>query len=198
MATRKRILDLFICILLAPIAAPAMLVCALMVRFSSPGPIIFRQTRIGKDHRPFEILKFRTMVDGAQFMGAGLYNVPNDPRYTKVGLFLRRFSLDELMQLINVARGDMSVVGPRPAMPEIVTQYKQEYDLILLVKPGLTGLSQVNGRNEISRRKRLELDAYYAQHYSVKLDLDILWRTFGVVLTGEGQDNSQSQEEVER
>lgn len=198
MATRKRTLDLLICILMSPFAVPIMLVCALAVRFSSPGPIIFRQTRMGKNYRPFEVLKFRTMVDGAQFLGAGLYNIPNDPRYTRVGLFLRRFSLDELPQLINVALGEMSIVGPRPAMPEIVTQYKDDYDTILLVKPGLTGLSQVNGRNQLSRRKRLELDAYYAQHSSVKLDLTILWRTGSVVMTGEGQVNSQSREEVER
>jgi lipopolysaccharide/colanic/teichoic acid biosynthesis glycosyltransferase len=198
MLMSKRVMDLLICLALAPIAAPLMFICALLVKFSSPGPVIFRQVRAGKGYTPFTVLKFRTMVDGAQFMGAGLYNVPNDPRYTKAGLLLRRFSLDELPQLINVVRGDMSVVGPRPTLPEIAAQYKLDYDVILLVKPGLTGLSQVSGRNGLPRRRRLELDAYYARHCSVRLDLEILWRTIGVILTGEGQMNSQSREEVER
>lgn len=196
--TIKRILDMMICVPLCLIALPLLAVCGVLIKLDSAGPVLFRQERLGRHRKPFRTLKLRTMVNNAEKLGAGLYAVKNDPRYTKVGLTLRRFSVDELPQVFNVLSGDMSLVGPRPLPASIVNEYPEQFEVILNVKPGITGLSQVNGRNKLPRSQRLQLDMFYAKHYSLRLDLQIMLRTFLVVLTGAGQVNYQGREDVEQ
>jgi lipopolysaccharide/colanic/teichoic acid biosynthesis glycosyltransferase len=193
----KRAFDVAIAVGMAPLAVPLVLAIGALARLETPGPVIFRQTRVGRRGAAFTIYKLRTMVDNAANIGAGLYSTANDPRYTRVGIFTRRWSLDELPQLYNVFVGDMSVVGPRPVLKSTVDEYQNEYDTILQVRPGLTGLSQVNGRNLLSRRDRLKLDMHYAREWSFAMDLRILCRSIVVVLTGDGQTNSQSRADVE-
>src|ERR1035437_3813578 len=193
----KRAFDVAIAVGMAPLAVPLVLAIGALARFETPGPVIFRQTRVGRRGAAFTIYKLRRMVDNAANIGAGPYSPANDPRYTRVGIFTRRWSLDELPQLYNVFVGDMSVVGPRPVLKSTVDEYQNEYDTILQVRPGLTGLSQVNGRNLLSRRDRLKLDMHYAREWSFAMDLRILCRSIVVVLTGDGQTNSQSRADVE-
>jgi lipopolysaccharide/colanic/teichoic acid biosynthesis glycosyltransferase len=178
--TGKRILDLA---LLAVGALPAVLVglaCGLLVRASSPGPVLFRQERVGRDGRPFIAFKFRSMRDGPN----PLY--PDASRITPVGRVLRRTSLDELPQLINVLRGEMSIVGPRPALRYQVGRYDAVQRGRLAVRPGITGLAQINGRNEIAWGERIAWDLQYVEQQSVGLDLTIIARTFVVVALGRG------------
>jgi lipopolysaccharide/colanic/teichoic acid biosynthesis glycosyltransferase len=201
MATKeglKRAIDLILCLVTLPLVLPVLLVCGVLIKLDSQGPVVFRQQRLGRHHKPFRVVKLRTMVEGAERMGAGFYAEQDDPRYTRLGLLLRRFSLDELPQVFNVLGGTMSIVGPRPLPAEIVEQYQAEYQVILKVRPGITGLSQVSGRNELPRRRRLQLDMHYAENWSLGLDLQILWETVAVVATGTGQVNYQSREDVER
>lgn len=197
-AIGKRLLDLFVVFSSAPITLPLGMLTACAIILESQGGALFRQTRIGKGAKPFTVFKLRTMVKDAESIGAGLYAEANDPRFTKVGLFARRFSLDELPQLINVLRGEMSIVGPRPALSMIVESHPDEYSEILLVKPGLTGLSQINGRNALVRSERLRLDREYANNWTISEDIKIIFQTFRVVLVGEGQLNTQGKEDVER
>ena len=194
----KRIVDILLSLITLPLILPLMAACGVLIRLDSPGPVFFRQDRLGRSHKPFRVIKLRTMVQGAEKMGAGLYAEQDDPRYTRMGLLLRRFSLDELPQVFNVLQGTMSIVGPRPLPAEIVEQYQAEYQVILRVRPGITGLSQVSGRNELPRSRRLQLDMYYAENWSLSLDLQILWETIAVVATGAGQVNYQRREDVER
>jgi lipopolysaccharide/colanic/teichoic acid biosynthesis glycosyltransferase len=178
----KRSLDV---VLLALVALPAAVlgaVCAVAVRVTSTGPVLFRQVRIGRDGVPFEVLKFRTMLAGDNPI------FPDATRITSAGRWLRRLSLDELPQLINVARGEMSVVGPRPTLAYQVERYTDRQRLRLCVAPGLTGLAQVSGRNALSWDARIELDVAYVQTQSIRTDLRILARTLQVVLTGEGAE----------
>jgi undecaprenyl phosphate N,N'-diacetylbacillosamine 1-phosphate transferase len=194
----KRAMDLAISLFCAPFALLAVAAAALAIRLESPGGAFFLQERIGRGGRPFSMVKLRTMVQGAATMGAGLYFEKNDPRFTKVGLFLRRLSLDELPQLWNILKGDMSVVGPRPTLRFICDRYPDEYARILRVKPGMTGLAQVSGRNEVTRTARLKIDAYYAEEWSIGMDVKILFRTFGVVLGGGGQRTDMSENDLEQ
>ena len=182
----KRALDLLLggagCVLSAPLIALA----ALAIRLESPGHPIYRQARVGRDGRPFEIFKLRTMVRGAEFTGAGLAIQEGDDRITRVGAFLRRTSLDELPNLWNVARGEMSVVGPRPTIQVQVDQYTERQRGRLAVKPGITGWAQVNGRASLPWSERIELDLWYVEHASLALDLRILKRTAQMVAGGDG------------
>ena len=176
----KRAVDLA---LLAIGAVPCFaigLLCAAAVHLSGPGPVIFRQVRIGQDGRPFVALKFRTMLDGPNPL------FPDASRITSVGRLLRRTSLDELPQLVNVLRGEMSVVGPRPALPYQVERYAARQRGRLAVRPGITGLAQVSGRNALAWAERIEWDLAYVRHQSPSLDLRILARTIGAVVTGAG------------
>jgi lipopolysaccharide/colanic/teichoic acid biosynthesis glycosyltransferase len=157
---------------------------ALAVRVETPGAVIFRQRRSGLHGREFDVLKLRTMVQGAEHMGAGLAVNENDARITRVGAFLRRTSLDELPNLVNVLRGDMSLIGPRPTLPAQVAQYTERQRGRLEIKPGITGWAQVNGRASLPWSERIELDLYYIEHRSLVLDAQILWRTIGMVLGG--------------
>jgi lipopolysaccharide/colanic/teichoic acid biosynthesis glycosyltransferase len=168
------------------VTAPAIASAALAIRLESSGHPIYRQRRAGKDGRPFDMLKLRTMVDGAEHIGAGLAINENDPRVTRVGAFLRRTSLDELPNLLNVVRGDMSFIGPRPTIPVQVAQYTERQRGRLQVRPGITGWAQVNGRASLPWSERIELDLYYIEHRSLALDLRILWRTLTIVFGGSG------------
>jgi lipopolysaccharide/colanic/teichoic acid biosynthesis glycosyltransferase len=150
---------------------------ALAVKLTSRGPVLYRQTRVGKDGADFELLKLRTMVVGAETQGAGLAVDRGGPRITPVGRVLRRLSLDELPQLWNVVRGDMSVIGPRPTLRYQVDRYNDRQRLRLAVKPGITGWAQVHGRATLPWGERIELDVWYVEHRSARLDLRILART---------------------
>jgi len=164
----------------------------LAVRIESPGPALYSQRRAGRDGRPFEVLKLRTMVDGAEHIGAGLAVDAEDPRVTRVGAFLRRTSLDELPNLVNVLRGEMSLIGPRPTLPVQVAQYTDRQRGRLAIKPGITGWAQVNGRASLPWAERIELDLYYIEHRSMGLDLRILGRTLAMVLGGSGLYKGQA------
>jgi lipopolysaccharide/colanic/teichoic acid biosynthesis glycosyltransferase len=158
----------------------------LAIRLESPGPAIYRQRRVGLEGNPFDVLKLRTMVEGAEHLGAGLAVNENDSRITRVGAFLRRSSLDELPNLLNVLRGDMSLIGPRPTIPVQVESYTERQRGRLAIKPGITGWAQVHGRASLPWSERIELDLYYIAHRSLMLDLKIIWRTAAMVLGGSG------------
>jgi lipopolysaccharide/colanic/teichoic acid biosynthesis glycosyltransferase len=167
-------------------AAPFLAVAVVAIRLESKGSAIYRQRRVGKGGRPFDVLKLRTMVTGAEHMGAGLAVSEGDTRITRVGRLLRRTSLDEVPNLINVLKGDMSIVGPRPTVPIQVDRYTERQRGRLSVKPGITGWAQVNGRTELPWDERIELDLWYIEHRSWRMDLRILWRTIRMVFGGEG------------
>jgi lipopolysaccharide/colanic/teichoic acid biosynthesis glycosyltransferase len=156
------------------------------IRLETPGHPIYRQRRVGKDGREFDVLKLRTMVSGAEHMGRGLAVSAGDSRITRVGAFLRRTSLDEVPNLFNVLKGDMALIGPRPTVPVQVSQYTERQRGRLAVAPGITGWAQVNGRTELPWSERIELDLWYIEHRSWKLDLQILWRTVGLLFSGAG------------
>jgi lipopolysaccharide/colanic/teichoic acid biosynthesis glycosyltransferase len=166
------------------LASPLLAVAMAAVRLESPGSPLYRQRRIGLEGRPFEMLKLRTMVAGAEKIGAGLAISENDPRITRVGALLRRTSIDELPNLINVLRGDMSLIGPRPTIPVQVEQYTPRQRRRLEIRPGITGWAQVQGRASLPWSERIELDLYYIDHRSPALDLKILMRTVPIVLGG--------------
>jgi lipopolysaccharide/colanic/teichoic acid biosynthesis glycosyltransferase len=182
----KRAIDIAISLPLVLLSAPLVALLALAVRLESPGDPIYRQTRVGKDGTLFEIYKLRTMVHGAEFTGAGLAIAAGDPRITRLGTVLRRYSLDELPNLWNVLRGDMSIVGPRPTLKGQVDQYTERQRGRLAVKPGITGWAQINGRASLPWPERIELDLWYVEHRSLALDLRILARTLGQVASGHG------------
>jgi len=167
------------------LASPVLLVAVFAIRLESRGPAIFKQRRVGKDGAEFDMYKLRTMVSGSD-RGPDLPLSQGDPRITRVGALLRRYSLDELPNLVNVLRGEMSLVGPRPTLPVQVAQYTERQRGRLAVKPGLTGWAQVNGRASLPWSERIELDLYYIEHRSLALDLRILWRTLTMVLGGRG------------
>jgi lipopolysaccharide/colanic/teichoic acid biosynthesis glycosyltransferase len=182
----QRLLDLMIAVPAALLTAPVIAVLALLIRLESPGHPLYTQTRVGKDGELFSIYKLRTMVRGAEFTGAGLAIQEGDERITRIGTFLRRYSLDELPNLWNVLRGEMSIVGPRPTLSVQVEQYTERQRRRLAVKPGITGWAQVNGRASLPWPERIELDIWYVEHRSLRLDLRILARTVRMVGGGEG------------
>jgi lipopolysaccharide/colanic/teichoic acid biosynthesis glycosyltransferase len=182
----KRALDLAIALPLTLVTSPLVALLAVAVRLESPGASIYRQTRVGRDGRPFEIYKLRTMVSGAEFVGAGLAIAEGDARITRLGALLRRYSLDELPNLWNVLRGEMSIVGPRPTLKGQVDVYTPRQRGRLAVKPGITGWAQINGRASLPWPERIELDLWYVEHRSLALDLRILGRTLGQVARGGG------------
>jgi lipopolysaccharide/colanic/teichoic acid biosynthesis glycosyltransferase len=181
-----RALDLLLVSLLLALASPFLALVALLVRLESRGPAFYRQRRVGRSGEPFELLKLRTMVPGAEAMGAGIYVVEGDPRITRVGRLLRRFSLDELPNLVNVVRGEMAIVGPRPTVQEQVDRYTERQRRRLEVRPGITGWAQVNGRTSLPWPERIELDVWYVEHRSLRLDLRILAKTARMLATGRG------------
>ena len=171
------------------VASPLLAVAALAVKLDGEGPVLFRQTRVGKDGADFELLKLRTMVEGAELQGAGYAVDRGDARITRVGRLLRRTSIDELPQLWNVVRGEMSVIGPRPTLRYQVEKYSERQRRRLEVRPGLTGWAQIHGRAALPWAERIELDVWYVEHRSPRVDLTILLRTplalFGGTYKGE-------------
>ena len=182
----SRPLDLLVAAVLLVLAAPLLGLAALAIRLESRGPVLYRQRRMGRHGRAFELWKLRTMVPGAEAMGAGIYVLEGDPRITRVGRLLRRFSLDELPNLVNVLQGDMAIVGPRPTVAEQVDRYTERQRRRLEVKPGITGWAQVNGRTSLPWPERIELDVWYVEHRSLRLDLSILARTARMLASGRG------------
>ncbi len=185
----KRVLDFILSLIILIILSPLLLIIAVIIKLDSEGPILFKQERLGKDGKVFLIYKFRTMVDNAEKKGTGLFTNENDPRITKIGKFLRKTSLDELPQLINVLKGEMSIIGPRPPVPYHPYKYEDYSDeqrLRFTVLPGITGYAQVSGRNEIEWDQRIEYDVYYAKNWSLFLDLKIIFRTIKIVFKKEG------------
>ena len=181
-----RALDLVLAGALLLVTAPLLAGAAVAIRLESHGPAFYRQRRVGKDGVPFELWKLRTMVPGAEAMGAGIYVLEGDPRITRIGRLLRRLSLDELPNLINVVKGEMSLVGPRPTIQEQVDRYTDRQRRRLEVKPGITGWAQVNGRTSLPWPERIELDIWYVEHRSLRLDIRILARTVRLLVTGQG------------
>ncbi|GAA1134209.1 sugar transferase [Kribbella jejuensis] len=192
----KNVFDRVVGCLMLLALAPLLLVTAIVVKLTSRGPVLFKQTRVGRGGEQFKMLKFRTMVVDAEERKAELhalnegngilFKLRDDPRITKVGKYLRRFSIDELPQLVNVLRGDMSLVGPRPPLPAEVAQYQIDDARRMLVKPGLTGLWQVSGRSDLTWEESMRLDLRYADNWSIALDLLILWKTARAVLGSDG------------
>jgi lipopolysaccharide/colanic/teichoic acid biosynthesis glycosyltransferase len=166
--------------------SPALLAAMIAIRLESPGSPIYRQRRVGMGGEEFDVLKLRTMVTGAEHIGAGMAIDEGDTRITRVGGFLRRTSLDEIPNLINVLTGQMAIIGPRPTIPVQVAQYTDRQRGRLAVKPGLTGWAQVNGRAALPWPERIELDLWYIEHRSWRLDIQILLRTARMVLGGHG------------
>lgn len=188
----KRLFDLIVSLLLIIVLSPIMLIVALLVKITSSGPILFRQERVGLE-KNFIFYKFRTMRENAENehqkmmkQYGVMFKLKNDPRLTSIGKFLRKTSLDELPQFLNVLKGDMSLIGPRPPMPEEVAKYNNWQKKRLGVKPGITGLWQVSGRSEISFEEWVKLDAYYIENWSLWMDVQIFFKTIWVVLKGRG------------
>ena len=182
----RRAVDVAVAAVALVVAAPLLALAALAIRLETRGPAIYRQRRVGLDGAEFDVLKLRTMVDGAERIGAGLAVDAGDPRVTRVGALLRRSSLDELPNLWNVLRGEMSLIGPRPTVPSQVARYTERQRRRLEIRPGLTGWAQVNGRAALPWSERIELDIYYVEHRSLALDLRILARTLRVLAGGGG------------
>jgi lipopolysaccharide/colanic/teichoic acid biosynthesis glycosyltransferase len=188
----RRAIDIVVSAVALLLAAPLVAVAMLAIRLESRGRVLYSQRRAGLGGRHFDVLKLRTMVDGAEHIGAGLAIDADDPRVTRVGAFLRRTSLDELPNLVNVLRGEMSLIGPRPTLPVQVEQYTERQRGRLAVKPGITGWAQVNGRASLPWAERIELDLYYIEHRSLGLDLKIALRTIAMVLGGSGLYKGQA------
>jgi lipopolysaccharide/colanic/teichoic acid biosynthesis glycosyltransferase len=180
----KRVFDVLAGSLILLLVSPLLLVAAFGILIDDWGPVLYRQRRVGKDGEEFELLKLRTMVVGAETMGAGFAVNEGDPRITRVGRLLRRLSLDELPQLWNVIRGDMSLIGPRPTLAYQVERYTPRQRRRLEVKPGITGWAQVHGRAKLPWDERIELDVWYVEHQSAWLDLKILAKTPGALMSG--------------
>ena len=192
----KRIFDIVFALFVLSIFSPVYLLLMVLVALNSRGPIFYVQKRIGKNHRPFNCIKFRTMIDNAdqaletimessdqvrqEFQES--FKLKQDPRITEFGRFLRLTSLDEFPQFWNVLKGEMSVVGPRPLVPEELPKYGHKINTVLKIKPGITGLWQVSGRNDIPYPKRVQIDVYYATSHNWLLDLWIVFKTVGVIL----------------
>jgi lipopolysaccharide/colanic/teichoic acid biosynthesis glycosyltransferase len=181
-----RALDLILAALALALLSPLLALAAVLIRLESRGPVLYRQRRVGRGGEPFELWKLRTMVPGAESMGAGIYVVQGDPRITRMGRRLRRFSLDELPNLVNVIRGEMAIVGPRPTVQAQVDRYTERQLRRLEVRPGITGWAQVNGRTSLPWPERIELDVWYVEHRSLWLDLRILAKTARMLASGRG------------
>ena len=181
-----RPLDVLLAGALLVIASPLLLAAVIAIRLESRGPAIYRQRRVGLHGDPFDLCKLRTMVSGAEAMGAGIYVLEGDARITRTGRLLRRFSLDELPNLLNVLKGEMAIVGPRPTIQEQVDRYTERQRRRLEVKPGITGWAQINGRASLPWPERIELDVWYVDNRSLRLDLRILAKTARMLATGHG------------
>ena len=193
----KRILNLLCSFVGVIVLSPFFLIISLLIKVTSKGPVFFVHERVGLNGRKFKLIKFRTMVNNAEEMIASFspeqkkeweenYKLKDDPRITKIGKFLRRTSLDELPQLINILKGDMSIVGPRPVVDEELNWYGDKKDKLLSVKPGLTGWWAVNGRSNVPYPERCDLELYYVDHISFALDAIIILKTLGAIIKKDG------------
>lgn len=182
----RRLFDLVVASVALVVTSPILLAAIVAIRLETPGHAIYRQRRVGQHGREFDVFKLRTMVHGAEGIGAGMAVNEGDPRITRVGAVLRRFSIDELPNLVNVLRGEMSIIGPRPTIPVQVARYTERQRGRLAVKPGITGWAQVQGRAALPWSERIELDLWYIEHRSWRLDLEILRRTLKVLVAGDG------------
>jgi lipopolysaccharide/colanic/teichoic acid biosynthesis glycosyltransferase len=195
----KRVLDIIIAVLGLVIGAIPMAIVALLIRLESPGPAIFRQQRIGRDGKVFEFLKFRSMCQGAEHTGSGVYSGKGDARVTRIGRILRATSIDELPQLVNILRGDMSLIGPRPPLtyhPWPLEEYTDRQRRMFEVRPGITGWAQVNGGKDVEWNRRIEMSVWYVDHVSFWLDLKIFFLTIYKVFRN--ADNENKEETVKR
>jgi len=197
----NRLLDMFVAAVALVVVSPLLAICAAAIKLDSRGPVLYRQRRVGRGGVPFELIKLRTMVVGSEHSGAGLYIENGDARITRVGGLLRRFSLDELPNLLNVLRGELAIVGPRPTVQVQVDRYTPHQRRRLEVLPGITGWAQVNGRTSLSWPERIDLDVWYVDNRSLALDLRILARTARMLVTGHGlysSDLTQGWDESDR
>lgn len=188
----KRCLDCLISVFVIIIGALPMLVVAILIKCESQGPAIFKQQRIGKNGKVFNILKFRSMIQNAEHTGSGVYSGAGDARVTKIGKFIRATSIDELPQFLNILKGDMSLIGPRPPLtyhPWPYAQYTDEQKRMFEVRPGITGWAQINGRKDVEWHKRIELNVWYVDNISFALDCKILFVTVFKVLTNADNEN---------
>ncbi len=188
----KRLFDIIIAFCGLVVAGIPMLVVAIWIKTDSEGPVLYRQKRLGKDGKVFEMLKFRSMYVNSEFTGSGVYSNDNDTRVTKAGRFIRKTSIDELPQLINILKGDMSLIGPRPPLtyhPWPLEQYTAEQKRMFEVRPGITGWAQINGRKDVEWHKRIQLNVWYVDHVSFWLDVKIFFITILKVLRNDDNEN---------
>lgn len=189
----KRAIDMLLSLIALIVLSPLLLITALAVKISSPGPVLFKQRRLGLHGKEFIMYKFRSMRVGAEHTGSGVYSGKGDPRVTAVGRFIRKSSIDELPQCINVLKGDMAIVGPRPPLtyhPWPVEQYTEEQFHMFDVRPGITGWAQVHGRKGVEWHERIKMNVWYTQHVSLALDIKILFMTVFKVLRNEDNVNT--------
>jgi len=190
----KRFLDVLISVIALIVASPFMLITAILIKLESKGPVIFKQERLGKGGKVFWIYKFRSMCVGAEKTGSGVYSGKGDARVTKVGRIIRATSIDELPQLINILKGDMSIIGPRPPLtyhPWPVEEYTPEQFRMFELRPGITGWAQTHGRKDVEWHKRIELNVWYVDHVSLWLDIKILFLTVFKVVTNADNENKE-------
>ena len=188
----KRSIDFIIAVVALIVLSPFLLITAILIKLDSKGPVIFKQERLGKNGAPFKIWKFRSMCVGAEKQGTGVYSYKGDARITKVGKIIRATSIDELPQLVNILKGDMALIGPRPALtyhPWPYEQYTEHQKHMFDVLPGVTGWAQVNGRKEVPWPERIELNVWYAKNMSLWLDLKIFFMTIFKVATNANNEN---------
>ncbi len=188
----KRLFDMVISALALIVLSPVMLVSAILIRLTSPGPAIFRQTRIGRGAKEYTIYKFRTMRVNSEHTGSGVYSDDSDPRMTGIGKILRKTSIDELPQLVNILKGDMSLIGPRPPLtyhPWPIEEYTEEQLRMFEVRPGITGWAQVHGRKDVEWHQRIRMNVWYVENVSFLLDLKIFLVTIGKVFTNADNEN---------
>ena len=191
----KRIIDIIIALLVLIVGAIPMLIIALLIKIDSPGPALFKQDRLGRGGRVFKFYKFRSMRLNAEHTGSGVYSGKGDPRVTKIGKILRATSLDELPQFINVLKGEMSLIGPRPPLtyhPWPIEEYTDEQRRMFDVRPGLTGWAQVNGRKDVEWHRRIELNIWYVDHISFGLDVKIFFMTVFKIVTNADNENTSA------
>lgn len=197
----KRIFDVVISLIALIILSPILLIVAIAIKIESKGPIIFKQQRIGKGGKVFNIYKFRSMIVGAEKMGTGVYSKKGDSRVTKVGKFIRMTSIDELPQLVNILKGEMSIIGPRPVLtyhPWKYEEYTEEQLKRFNVRPGVTGWAQVHGRKDVEWHERIKLDVYYVENISLWLDVKIFFKTIIQVLSMKDNVNKEETAKKEK
>jgi lipopolysaccharide/colanic/teichoic acid biosynthesis glycosyltransferase len=181
----KRFSDIFISLIALTITSPIFLLSAIAIKLESIGPVFFLHERSGLNGKPFKMIKFRGMIDNALSFGPGITQ-PNDPRLTKVGKFLRRTSIDELPQLINVLKGEMSIIGPRPEILSITSQFTESQNKVFNFLPGITGISQINGRQKLTPEQRTEMEINYYSNETFRRDLNIFFITFWIIISNKG------------